>query len=321
MVPAYQASSFLRESLARLVEIAGDVPILVVDAGSTDDTSDVARSLGAQVLRLEGRRGPAEARNAGVEALEAETILFLDSDCVPHRDVLERVRVAFSETPDLVSLTGSYDDSPPERNFFSQYMNLRHHFTHQHALREPATFWSGCGAIRREVFLQIGGFDAERFPRPEIEDLELATRLRPLGRLRLDPDLQVTHLKRWSLLSVVQTDIVCRAIPWARLLLEGSELPNDLNLRLSQRVAAALSPFVLVTPSLLAVSLWIRSGWLTALCGILIAAAVCLNYPMLKSFARIRSIAFAVGAFWFHQVHLFYSGLVFVGVRVLSFKK
>ncbi len=317
VIPAYQAGSFLRVSLTKLVEFAEGVPILVVDAGSTDDTGEVARSLGVEVLRLPDRRGPAEARNAGAEVMEADTILFLDSDCVPHRDVLERVRRAFRETPDLVALTGSYDDDPPERNFFSQYMNLRHHFTHQQAQREPATFWAGCGAVRREPFLRAGGFDAERYPRPEIEDIELATRLRPLGRLRLDPELQVTHLKRWSLKSVVQTDIGSRAIPWARLLAELDELPNDLNLRLSQRLAAALAPLALLAPAGLIFAAWVGEGWLAAISGAALAAALGLNLPMVGFFARKRGIAFAAGAFLFHQVHLLYSGLAFAGVMAL----
>lgn len=311
IIPAYQAAAFLRRLLAQLAEFGEAVPVLVVDAGSRDDTGEVARSLGAEVLRLPERQGPAAARNAGAEVVKADTLLFLDADCVPHRDVLERVRRAFRDTPDLVALTGSYDDAPPEQNFFSQYMNLRHHFTHQRARREPATFWAGCGAVRREPFLCAGGFDAERYPRPQIEDIELAARLRPFGRLRLDPNLQVTHLKRWDLRSVVQTDIVSRAIPWARLLAEQGELPNDLNLRRSQRFAAALSPFVLVTPALLAGAVWSGRGWLAALSGVILAVAVGLNLPMVAFFARKRGAAFAVGAFLFHQVHLAYSSFTF----------
>ena len=46
-----------------------------------------------------------------------------------------------------------------------------------------------------------GGFDAERFPRPMIEDIELGLRLREHGETQLDPDFNVTHLKRWTLRS------------------------------------------------------------------------------------------------------------------------
>jgi hypothetical protein len=210
-----------------------------------------------------------------------------------------------------VALCGSYDAHPPERNFFSLYMNLRHHYTHQRARREPATFWAGCGAVRREAFLRAGGFDAARYPRPEIEDIELAGRLRRLGSLRLDPDLQVTHLKRWTFRSVVETDLLCRALPWARLIRETGKLPDDLNLRRSQRVAAAVAPLALLA---LLLAPWAATTGRLALaagCGAALAASLALSGGMVAFFARSVGPSFAIRAWLFHQVHLVYSALAF----------
>jgi len=312
VIPAYNAAHQLRKSLPQTRHCFPNVPVLVVDAGSTDETEAVARSLGARVLSLSARAGPAQARNAGARAVEAETILFLDADCVPHPDVPERVRAAFRTHPDLVALTGSYDAEPAETGFFSLYMNLRHHFTHQRARTEPATFWAGCGAVRREAFLRAGGFDAERYPRPQIEDIELGTRLRRFGRLRLDPELQVTHLKRWSLRSVVETDIWSRAIPWARLILETGELENDLNLRRSQRVAAALAPLVLLALPAGTWAAWTGRWSLLATCAAIIGVSLLLNGDMTRFFARARGPRFAAAAWLFHQIHLVYSAAAFV---------
>ena len=241
VVPAYNAEAHLREVLSAAQRAGPDGAVVAVDAGSTDATARIAEELGARVIRLPKRAGPAEARNAGAREASAEVILFIDSDCVAHPDVVERVRSAFAEDPELVSLTGSYDAFPREPGFFSQYMNLRHHFTHQVAQREPATFWAGCGAVRRDAFLRLGGFDAERYPSPQIEDIELGMRLARLGKTRLDPQLNVTHLKRWTGRSVVATDVRRRAVPWARLILESGEVPNDLNLRSSQLRHCGLS--------------------------------------------------------------------------------
>jgi hypothetical protein len=311
VVPAWNAAEHLRRSLPAMLRAARGAAVLVVDAGSTDATSDVAIALGAPVLRLPRREGPAHARNVGAQAVAAEVVLFLDADCVPHADVVERVRRAFEADPDLVSLTGSYDAAPPAGNFFSQYMNLRHHHVHQGARREGATFWAGCGAVRRRVFLEVAGFDAARYPRPQIEDIELGLRLRGRGRMRLDPGLQVTHLKRWTLLSVVETDVRQRAVPWSRLVLETGRLPDDLNLRRSQRLAAALAPFALLgalgapmaalagRPLLAAASL-----------GALLASLVlCLD--LVRCFWRRRGPVFALGGWLFHQVHLCYSAATF----------
>ncbi|MFN0009032.1 MAG: glycosyltransferase [Planctomycetota bacterium] len=316
VIPAYQAEKFLPLSLPAAVSAARGRTVLVVDAGSTDRTSSRAVEHGARVVRLPERAGPAEARNAGVDSVEAEVILFLDADCVAHQDVVERVLAAFRAEPKLVGLTGSYDDDPPERNFASSYMNLRHSFTHHRARREGPAFWAGCGAVRREAFLQAGGFDARRYPRPMIEDIELGLRLAKIGKMRLDPRIQVGHLKRWTIASVIDTDIRCRARPWSELILESGAMPDDLNLRWSQRVAAILAPFALLAIALLPLGLARPSSALVAACAAVLVGSLALNLDLARFFRRRRGLAFATAAFFFHQVHLVYSSATFALVAL-----
>ncbi len=305
VIPAYNAMETLARSLDAAMAAAGRERVLVVDAGSDDGCGDAARERGARVLRLDQRAGPALARNHGAQASSAEVVLFIDADCVAHCDAVERVRAAFTADPSLVALSGSYDDSPPERGFFSQYMNLRHHLTHQRARRDDATFWAGCGAVRRSVFLEAGGFDAARYATPQIEDIELAVRLRRSGRrLRLDPDLQVTHLKRWTLRSVLRTDLRDRALPWSALILEDGMLPTDLNLRPSQRAAAVLAaPALVAVASLPVLAITGRWWWVAAAIAV-IAASLAANRDLVAFFAAKRGAAFALGGWLFHQVHL-----------------
>ncbi|MCA9320966.1 MAG: glycosyltransferase family 2 protein [Planctomycetes bacterium] len=315
VVPAWNAARQLEQTLPAMIKAAGGSRVLVVDAGSTDDTSEVAERFGADVLRLPERQGPAGARNAGTAICDQEVVLFIDADCLPQDDVAGRVREAFAATPDLVSVTGSYDEEPHDRGFFSLYMNLRHHHVHQGARREKATFWAGCGAVRRSAFEAAGGFDARRYPRPMIEDIELGTRLAPLGRMQLDPELQVKHLKRWTLGSVVRTDIVCRAIPWTRVIMEQGQAPDDLNLKLSQRVLAALAPFALLglaaSPALAVLS------WVWALLSLVpLALAMALGSDLLGFFRRREGSWFALRAFLFHLVHLVYSAVTYVLVAL-----
>jgi GT2 family glycosyltransferase len=318
VIPAYNAAETLPRVLEALRE-AGDVAPIVIDAGSSDDTGAVARALGARVHRLPRRAGPAEARNQGVDLSDAEVVLFIDSDCVPHQDVVARVRSAFAADPDLVSLTGSYDADPPEQNFFSQYMNLRHHFTHQRARQEGASFWAGCGAVKRAAFLAVGGFDAARYPRPMIEDIELGHRIAAMGRTRLDPALQVTHLKHWTLRSVVETDIRHRAIPWAELILRSGSMPDDLNLERSQRVAAALAPVALSSPVLITLGALWAQPWIAAVAALCLGASLHLHRNLLAFFRNTRGASFAVRAWMFHQVHLTYSATTLAACAVYHF--
>lgn len=256
IIPVYNAAAHLEKCLSALhAWPAGPLELIVVDDGSTDGSAGVAARFGARVLSTGRRVGPARARNLGAREAKGEILFFIDSDVCVHADTLERVRRDFREDPGLDALIGSYDDSPASRDFLSQYKNLMHSFVHQRGRREACTFWSGCGAIRRSVFLEHAGFD-ESYGRPAIEDIELGYRLKSAGRkVILDKDLQVTHLKRWTFWGLIKTDVLDRGVPWTELILRDRHMPNDLNLELSQRVSVALA-FLLVGLAVAAVVLW-----------------------------------------------------------------
>jgi hypothetical protein len=92
--------------------------------------------------------------------------------------------------------------------------------------------------------MKAGGFNAQRFPQPSIEDIDLGTRLTGSGStILLKKDIQVKHLKQWTFWGLLKTDILNRAIPWTLLILQNRNLPNDLNLSTPQRLCALLSIF------------------------------------------------------------------------------
>ncbi|MCP4399853.1 MAG: hypothetical protein GY801_21430 [bacterium] len=148
---------------------------------------------------------------------------------------MNQVSAFFEEHPGVSALFGSYDDEPYETNFLSQYKNLMHHYMHRTGHEEASTFWAGCGAMRREVFLAIGGFDAHKYATPCIEDIELGYRLKKSGyRIRVLKALQAKHLKRWTPFSLLKADIFHRALPWTTLILEDKQFINDSECRYLQ---------------------------------------------------------------------------------------
>jgi glycosyltransferase involved in cell wall biosynthesis len=209
-----------------------------VDDGSSDGSAAVAKEFGANVISS-ANRGPATARNLGASVAKGDILLFLDADVCPHPDVVSRVIWTFEMDPTLDAFIGSYDDSPGSQDFLSQYRNLMHCFVHQDGRRQACSFWTGCGAIRRAVFLSHGGFDQTY---RAIEDIELGYRLAQGGRkVLLDKDLQVKHLKHWTFWNLVRTDILVRGIPWTELILRDGRMPNDLNIQIRERVSVALA--------------------------------------------------------------------------------
>ncbi len=227
-------------SLARSSETSFEV-IVVDDRSDSRASMAVAREAGAQVIELAQRGGPGAARNAGVELAKGDFLLFLDADVEVARDTLAQMRSGLEEDPSVIALFGSYDQNPSGQNLLSQYRNLLHHYTHQKSQRHAFTFWSGCGAIRKDAFLNHGGFE-HRFKHPSIEDIELGQRLSEAGaEIRLRPEALVRHRKVWRFVSTMRCDLFDRGIPWTRELLRAGHIPADMNMRYSDRVLVGVA--------------------------------------------------------------------------------
>lgn len=240
IVPAHRAAEELHDSLSAL--LTSDLPrerweLVVVNDGADTETLAVARRYADEVIALKGKpRGPGYARNRGAEVARGEVLVFVDADVRVHGDTLERFLEVLEEEPDVAAVFGAYDDRPPGPGFVSAYRNLLHHLNHVRNPGEAETFWAGCGAVRRDVFEQVGCYDEWHFSRPQIEDIELGRRIRRAGhRILLRPDIRATHLKRWSLGAVLRTDLVSRGIPWMRLVLQEGESDASRTLNLSAR--------------------------------------------------------------------------------------
>ena len=309
VVPTYQNAAGLAECLEAL-RASAESPseVIVVDDASTDDTPTVASRFGVKSLRLDRNSGAGAARNHGARAASGEILLFVDSDVVVEPDTVGRVARFFEESPDVAAVFGSYDAAPRAPGWVSQFRNLLHHFVHQEGDREASTFWAGCGAIRRPIFEAVGGFDAEI---QGIEDIQLGYRLRDAGhRIVLDKGLQVKHLKRWTLRSFLRTDVLHRAIPWSRLILEKRRPFDHLNLKRAHRVSVALS---LIAAGALILAP-VRPVFL-AVAGAAMAGVVLSNGKLLVFLARQRGIAFALAAVPLLLLHYAASGLAYLWVR------
>ena len=248
IIPAHNAAPHLTLALDSIrASTRQPDETIVVDDGSTDDTRNVALNSGATVVTTDGRQGPACARNVGAKSASGEILLFIDSDICVHPDTLERIETAFAEDSSLDAVIGSYDDYPAERDFLSIYRNLMHCFVHQEAEERASAFWSGCGAVKKSTFLKNSGFD-QSYDRPSIEDIEFGVRLVDSGgKIVLDRQIQVQHLKRWTFLGILKTDVFQRGVPWTELILRSGRMPNNLNLKYSQRLSVALVYLMILT--------------------------------------------------------------------------
>jgi glycosyltransferase involved in cell wall biosynthesis len=308
IVPVYNGAATLGRCLEALARSQGvSWECIVVDDGSTDQSAELARAQGARVVRAGTTPGgPARARNLGVAQARGSLVCFIDADVLVRPDTLARFVRVFEADPALAAAFGSYDDSPDAPGVLSQYRNLLHHFVHQTARPAASTFWAGCGAIRRDVFLAVGGFDPA-YRRPCIEDIELGYRLRGAGHaILLAKEIHVTHLKRWTLWGILQTDIRDRALPWTALIMRSRSLPNDLNLNAASRVSA-VSVFALA--ALLVLGWMKRPAWLAA--ALPLGALLGCNRGLYLFFLRKRGLWFTLRVLPVHGLYYAYSALAF----------
>jgi cellulose synthase/poly-beta-1,6-N-acetylglucosamine synthase-like glycosyltransferase len=313
IVPAHRSTAMLEKTMPAL--LASDLPraaweLIIVDDASGDDTPLTAARYADTVVRLPGTpRGPAYARNRGFEVSRGEVVVFVDSDVRIHRGTLRKIATLFSKDRELSAAFGSYDDKPTDPGLVSQYRNLMHHYVHQCNAGEAYTFWAGVGAIRRSAFADAGGFDEWHYQRPQIEDIELGRRLRRLGhRILLRPDVQGTHLKRWTLWNMLKTDFQSRGVPWMWLLLkEGSkEGANTLNLKFVERLCTALVGLALLSMAAMVVT---RSTIPLAVAAVAAGSMLLLNRRFYHFLRARRGLLFALAVMPLHFGYYVSNGL------------
>jgi len=283
--------------------------LIVVDDGSTDDSAAIASEYADLVIRLPGRsRGPGYARNRGVERARGDCVLFLDADVVVRPDTLSQIAATMSSRPDVDALFGAYCDEPAAAGVVSQYRNLLHHFTHDQEPGDAQTFWAGCGCVRRSVFLAVGMYDEWRFSRAQIEDVELGYRMSGRGyHILLRPEIQVTHLKRWTFKGMLKADFMDRGVPWARLLAEQRALLGPAALKaktLSLRAKEKSNTFfVCLGFLLLALSAKPKDHLMATLGALALVIVILRGLPLYAFFRRKRGLVFAMCGVVLHMIY------------------
>ena len=121
-------------------------------------------------------------------------------------------------------------------------------------------------------------------------------------RIVLDPELQVKHLKKWTLASLVVTDVTRRAIPWTLLWMERRRPQHDLNFSYAQRIAAMVSVALV-----LAIVLAFVNPYLWIVVGALLIVAYRLNRDLFRLLLAKGGARLAIAGFFLQQLYYLYS--------------
>ena len=101
IIPTYNRRNYLQKAVdSVLAQAYPSFELIIVDDGSEDNTSELFKNYDSAIIYIkQENKGPAAARNRGIQAAQHELIAFLDSDDRFAENKLERQVRAMQEEP------------------------------------------------------------------------------------------------------------------------------------------------------------------------------------------------------------------------------
>ncbi len=181
VIPAYNSCEVLPaaiESVLAQTYLAGEIEIVVVDDGSTDDTKAVCDRYPSVKYIYQDNQGVSVARNHGAQASRGEYLLFLDSDDRLLPAAVEIGVAAIQERPEVGFVFGRYlyqllraDGSHTTEDTFAGQPVVADYAT---ILADKHRIQCACVLFHRLAFESVGGFDPNL---AAMEDLNLFLRI------------------------------------------------------------------------------------------------------------------------------------------------
>jgi GT2 family glycosyltransferase len=193
VVPVHGQATLTRQCLDRLVAVVHEgVEIVVVDDGSSDETSSLLESYAARIKTVTHRRpkGFAAACNAGARASAGTLVVFLNNDTIGMDDWLDPLLDYAGAHPAAAAVGAkllTQDGTIQHAGIVVCHDLIPRHVYRGFPADHPAVTRSrpyqavtaACMLVRRDAFERVGGFD-EAF-RNGFEDVDLCFRLGEAG--------------------------------------------------------------------------------------------------------------------------------------------
>lgn len=183
ILPTFNCAKYLDESIESVLSQTGaDFEIIVIDDGSTDNTSEVLGKYktDARIKTIhQPNSGPGAARNSGINCSEGDYLCFLDADDVMEPGSLRSRLEALTAAPDIAMVFSDYTLQHDENNFIREYLGHNHfidyfksalapsplectlfnsRFTELFYRFSPHPIWTGTVMVRKSVTAAVGFF-------------------------------------------------------------------------------------------------------------------------------------------------------------------
>jgi len=224
IIPSYNSEILIGQCLERILNQTYPhecYEVLVVDNAATDNSAEIIKRFPVEYL-YEAKPGPAAARNKGIREAKGDYLLFIDTDCLAERGLIEQhilTHLSFQKSDPLVKVVGGGIDGINRNywawcdHFCSWYLNhpkLAPRFEARHL---PTANLS----IERKILEKAGFFDEKmRFG----EDSVFCKQVREHGyKLFFEPKARLSHINRTSF-----KYFMAHAREWARI---GAYTPQE----------------------------------------------------------------------------------------------
>jgi glycosyltransferase involved in cell wall biosynthesis len=157
VIPCFNQAHFLGEAIECVAgQTYGPIETIVVDDGSTDDTSAVAASYKVECVRQENS-GLSAARNTGLRVSNGDMLLFLDADDLLADDAIAAGVSCLTRRPEAAFVFGRPDVTGLPRRWVPPLVETDFF---RHLLERDVIWMSGLVLYRRETFTNVGNFDS-----------------------------------------------------------------------------------------------------------------------------------------------------------------
>jgi len=186
IMPCYNSSKTIRQALsaAKKMRYEGRRELIVVDDSSTDDSPEIARKMGARVIKRVGERGKAASLNYGLKFAKGEIVVILDSDSYPPADALEKMIPYFYLVGnEEVGAVTVFITAANPRNNLQRMQELEYYSAFGFVAKTMGKI-NGLlvtpgpmSAYLKSALLKVGGFDEKNMT----EDMEIGLKLHEHG--------------------------------------------------------------------------------------------------------------------------------------------
>ena len=203
IIPTFNEASCIQQTLDAIARVQGNIEVIVVDGGSDDSTTEIARHAGARVIECE--RGRGIQMHSGASIARGQALLFLHADTILPREAV--VLIENSLAGDALTVGGNFEIRFGGESRAARFMTWLYP-----RLGQLGLYYGDSGIfVRAAAYEEAGGFK----PFPIFEDVDLVQRLKRKGRMKHLPIAVMTSsrrfenrrfvftLLRWSMLQIL----------------------------------------------------------------------------------------------------------------------